>query len=271
MTDALPDAEKEHMSHKEIGESMGLSGNIIVVPKDELPLPDADPLIRLREQLKYRIVPTEHLSSLVADLDALMTRLKDENVRLQRARIGDAEIIGRWQCQAEAADARLASLPKLLKQWARRMARIHREADKQTDAERRIYCEGQSQSLSRACDELESTLGIAAPVPDDEEKEFQSLRLQLAALQEGNREAIASAHHHAKRADLLEAQLAGRITERDNAVTGYQALWTALQQLPRLGVTIIQGEVVLEDPHPGGEYVKWSDLEALASRRDPPQ
>jgi hypothetical protein len=39
-----------------------------------------------------------------------VAQLQAERTRLQRARIGDSEIIGRWQCQAEKAEAHVAQL-----------------------------------------------------------------------------------------------------------------------------------------------------------------
>lgn len=42
------------------------------------------------------------------------TALRQEVERLQRARIGDTEIIGRWQCQAETAEARVLALGQQL-------------------------------------------------------------------------------------------------------------------------------------------------------------
>jgi len=52
---------------------------------------------------------------LLKTAEAELERLRAELTETQRARVGDAEIIGRWQCQAEKAEAELSALRATVK------------------------------------------------------------------------------------------------------------------------------------------------------------
>lgn len=66
-----------------------------------------------------------------AALEAAQQRIQAQDAEiteLRRARTGDSEIIGRWMCQAEAAEARLSILQERiaeLEDFARRVADVY--------------------------------------------------------------------------------------------------------------------------------------------------
>lgn len=114
----------------------------------------------------YAAEPNE--SALTAALTE-QARLRQEVHRLQVARIGDSEIIGRWMCQAEKAEADLLALRQERDRLQQRIAELAAKwrdegADREGD-DRSNYVAAQIDALYEHADELQALLAsVGSPL-----------------------------------------------------------------------------------------------------------